>query len=99
VAPNNSTIRANLATALFQSKRYAEAKPEYQWLAEKQPNLAVTFYFLGIVHDHLREYLDAAANYQQFMKVADPKINQLEIEKVNLRMPILLKQIKDKKGR
>jgi tetratricopeptide (TPR) repeat protein len=99
LAPDNSTIRANLATALFQSKRYAEAKPEYQWLAEKQPNLAVTFYFLGIVHDHLREYLDAAANYQQFTKIADPKINQLEIEKVNLRMPILMKQIKDKKGR
>lgn len=99
IAPDNSTIRANLATALFQSKRYPEAKPEYQWLAEKQPNLAVTFYFLGIVHDHLQEYLEAAANYQQFMKIADPKINQLEIEKVNLRMPILMKQIKDKKGR
>lgn len=99
VAPDNSTIRANLATALFQSKRYAEAKPEYQWLAEKQPKLAVTFYFLGIVHDHLLEYLDSAANYQQFLKLADPKINQLEIEKVNLRMPILLKQIKDKKGK
>ena len=99
IAPDNSTIRANLATALFQSKRYAEAKPEYQWLAEKQPKLAVTFYFLGIVHDHLLEYLDSAANYQQFLKLADPKINQLEIEKVNLRMPILLKQIKDKKGK
>lgn len=99
IAPDNSTIRANLATALFQSKRYSEAKPEYQWLAEKQPNLAVTFYFLGIVHDHLQEYLDAAANYQQFIKIADAKINQLEIEKVNLRMPILMKQIKDKKGK
>jgi tetratricopeptide (TPR) repeat protein len=99
IAPDNSTIRANLATALFQSKRYAEAKLEYQWLAEKQPNLAVTFYFLGIVHDHLQEYWDSAANYQQFLKIADPKVNQLEIEKVNLRMPILMKQLKDKKGK
>ena len=99
IARDNSTIRANLATALFQSKLYAEAKPEYQWLAEKQPGLAVTYYFLGIVHDHLLEYLDSAANYQQFLKIADPKINQLEIEKVNLRMPVLLRQIKDKKGK
>jgi tetratricopeptide (TPR) repeat protein len=99
IAPDNSTVHANLATALFQSKRYAEAKPEYQWLAAKQPKLAVTFYFLGIVHDHLLEYLDAAANYQEFLKLVDPKVNQLEIEKVNLRMPTLLKQIKDKKGK
>jgi tetratricopeptide (TPR) repeat protein len=98
-APNNSTIRANLATAFFRSNRLAEAKTEYRWLADKQPDLAVTYYFLGIVHDRLGEYLDAAANYQQFIKIADPKVHGLELERINLRMLALQRQIKDKKGK
>ncbi|MBC7901182.1 MAG: tetratricopeptide repeat protein [Saprospiraceae bacterium] len=99
IAPDNSTVRANLATALFQLKNYPEAKIEYQWLVEKQPKLAIAYYFLGIAHDQLGEYLDAMANYQQFLRVADPETSKLEIEKVTLRMPELEKQIKDKKGK
>lgn len=101
IAPDNYTARANLATALFQLKRYNEAKYEYQWLAEKKPDLAVAYYFLAISHDSLGEYLDAMANYQQFLKLADAKQNQVEIEKVNLRLPALQKQIKEngKKGK
>ncbi|HQU84136.1 MAG TPA: tetratricopeptide repeat protein [Pyrinomonadaceae bacterium] len=98
-APDNYTIRANLATALFQLKRFAEAKTEYQWLTEKQPDLAITYYLLGIVHDQLNEYLDAMANYQQFLRLADANQNQTEIEKVNLRLPALQKLIKEKKGK
>lgn len=98
-APDNYTIRANYATALFQLKKFPEAKSEYIWLTEKQPNLAIAFYFLGITHDQLGEYLDAMANYQQFLRLADQTQNKLEIEKVNLRLPGLQKQIKDKKGK
>lgn len=99
IAPDNSTVRANLATALFHSKLFAEAKTEYSWLVERQPKLPIAYYYLGIVHDQLGEYLDAAANYQQFLRLAEADINRLEIEKVNLRMPILQKQIKNKKGK
>jgi tetratricopeptide (TPR) repeat protein len=98
-APDNYTAHANLAVALFQLKRYPEAKLEYLWLAEKQPELPITYYFLGIIHDYLTEYLDAMANYQQFLRLADAEQNKLEIEKVNLRLPSLQKQIKDKKGK
>ncbi len=99
ISPDNVTIRANLATALFQLKRYPEAKLEYQWITEKQPTLPAAFYFLAITHDHLTEYLDAMANYQQFLRIADADKNKLEIDKVNLRLPGLHKQIKDKKGK
>jgi tetratricopeptide (TPR) repeat protein len=99
VAPENYTAHANLAVALFQLKRYPEAKTEYLWLAEKQPELAVTYYFLGIIFDSLTEYMDAMANYQQFLRLADAERNKLEIEKVNLRLPGLQKQIKEKKGK
>jgi tetratricopeptide (TPR) repeat protein len=99
IAPENTTVRANLATALFQLKRLPEAKTEYQWLTAKQPTLSGAFYFLAVTHDQLGEYLDAMANYQQFIKLADPDASKLEIEKVNLRLPILAKQIKDGKGK
>ncbi len=99
IAPDNSTAHANLATALFQLKRYAEAKQEYEWLTAKQPDLPAAFFFLAICHDQLAEYLDAMANYQQFLRIADPAKNQLEIEKVELRIPILQRQIKEKKGK
>lgn len=98
-APDNFTARANLATALFQLKRFPEAKTEYRWLTEKQPELAIGFYFLAITHDQLDEYLDAMANYQQFLRLSDAQRNRLEIEKVNLRLPVLQKLIKEKKGK
>ncbi|MDQ3714166.1 MAG: tetratricopeptide repeat protein [Acidobacteriota bacterium] len=97
IAPDNFTAHANLATALFQLKRYAEAKTEYQWLTEKQPNLVIAYYFLAIAHDNLGEYFDSMANYQQFLKIADATESKLEIEKVNLRLPILQKQLKKSK--
>ena len=99
IAPDNFTARANLATALFQLKRFGEAKNEYIWLTQKQPDLAIAYYFLAIAHDSLGEYLDAGANYQQFLKIADSTQNKLEIEKVNLRLPSLEKLIKEKKGK
>ncbi|MEO8648196.1 MAG: tetratricopeptide repeat protein [Acidobacteriota bacterium] len=98
-APDNSTIRANLATGLFQLKRYEEAKAEYRWLADHQPGIAAAFYFLAICHDQLEEYMDAMANYQQFLRIADPGVSKLEIEKVQLRLPALQKQIRDGKGK
>ena len=99
ITPDNFTARANLATALFELKRYAEAKTEYQTLTKKQPKLAIAFYFLAIAHDNLGEYTDAMANYQRLIKIADTNTNKLEIEKVNLRLPALEKQIKNGKGK
>jgi tetratricopeptide (TPR) repeat protein len=97
-APDNSTIRANLATALFFSRKYAEAKPEYRWLTEHQPNLAAAYYFLALTHDQLGEFADAMANYQQFLRLADKKSSE-EVEKVNLRLPGLQKQLRSGKGK
>ncbi len=99
VEPENVTIRANLATALFQLKQYKDAKIQFQWLVEKQPGIAATYYFLAVTHDQLKEYLDAMANYQQFLRVADKEDNRLEIDRVNLRLPTLQRQINSNKGR
>jgi tetratricopeptide (TPR) repeat protein len=99
IAPDNATARANLATALFQLKRYPEAKVEFRWLTDHQPEQAIAYYFLAIIHDQLSEFPDAAANYQLFLKLADPESSKLEIEKVNLRLPAVQKLIKEGKGK
>ena len=99
ITPDNFTAHTNLATALFQSRRFEEAKSEYIWIIKKQPDLAIAYYFLAITHDNLEEYMDAAANYQQFLRIADETQNKLEIEKVNLRLPGLQRLIKQGKGK
>ena len=93
-APDNSTARANLATALYKLKRYPEAKTEFQWLAKARPSAPTAYFFLGIIHDHLGEYLDAVANYQLYLKYSDPVADREDIDRVNLRMPALQKFVK-----
>ena len=92
--PDNYVARANLATALYESKRYAEAVPEYEWILTAKPEIVVAHYFIATAHDYLGEYPEALASYEKFLTVADAKTNQLEIEKVNLRLPMLRRQIK-----
>jgi tetratricopeptide (TPR) repeat protein len=99
IAPDNATARANLASALFQLKRYPEAKAEFVWLTTVQPDSAGAYFFLAVVHDQLTEYVDAAANYQRYLKLADPVKNKTDIERVNLRLPQLQRLIKEGKGK
>lgn len=92
--PDNYTAHANLATALYQLKRYPEAVPEYEWLLRTKPDTIVAYYFIATAHDYLGEYREALASYESFLNHADIKANQLEIEKVKLRLPLLRRQIK-----
>jgi tetratricopeptide (TPR) repeat protein len=98
VDPDNYTARANLATALYEAKRYQEAIPEYQWIVTSKPEVAVAHYFIATSHDYLGEYPEALASYEKFLSAADVKTNQLEIEKVKLRLPMLKRQIELKQG-
>jgi len=98
-SPDNATIHANLGTALFQLKRYQDAKVEFQWLTNRQPTPSIAYYFLAICHDQLGEYMDAGANYNLFLKNADAARNQLEIDKVKLRLSTLDRDIKRSGGK
>jgi protein O-GlcNAc transferase len=91
--PENYAARANLATALYESKRYQEAIPEYQWILTTKPDTVIAHYFIATSHDYLGEYPEALASYEKFLSVADSKTNQLEIDKVKLRLPTLRRQI------
>jgi tetratricopeptide (TPR) repeat protein len=91
--PENYAARANFATALYEMKLYAAAIPEYQWILQAKPDTVVAYYFIATSHDYLREYVQALAAYEKFLATADAKSNQLEIDKVRLRLPGLRRQI------
>lgn len=97
-APDKYEAHANLAAALFEMKLYNEAVVEYKWIAQARPELAVVHFFTAAAYDRLGQYEDALAEYETFLARADAQVNQLEIEKVNLRLPSLRNQIKRGEG-
>ncbi|HKX27175.1 MAG TPA: tetratricopeptide repeat protein [Blastocatellia bacterium] len=94
----------NLATAFFESENYPSAASEFIWVFNyhrnrgDQKRAAITLYFLGICFDKLGDYEQALKAYEQFLSLASSE-NQLEIDKVNLRMPPLQRLIKEGKGK
>jgi len=94
----------NLATALFELDDFQNAANEFIWILDHQrkrgdqKRTAITLYFLGICFDKLGDYEQALKAYEQFMSLASTD-NQLEIDKVKLRLPKLRNQIKEGKGK
>lgn len=96
--------RTNLATALFKLDDFPNALGEYIRIFDYQrkrgdrKRTAVTLYFLGICLDKIGDYEQALKAYEQFLALASAE-NQLEIDKVNLRLPPLRNQVKEGKGK
>ncbi|MBK9706087.1 MAG: tetratricopeptide repeat protein [Acidobacteria bacterium] len=94
----------NLGAALFELDDFPGAAKEFVWILNYQSShndlkkIPVTLYFLGICFDKLGDYPQALKVYQQFLTMASSD-NQLEIEKVKLRLPSLQRQIKEGKGK
>ena len=97
--PENRTIHANLATVLFELKRYPEAIKQFEWLSSSDPKAAAPYFFLGIAYDLTEDYVDSLAAYEQYMKLADPVANKLEIDKVTYRLPAVRQLVKEGKGK
>jgi tetratricopeptide (TPR) repeat protein len=97
-APDTYAAHSNLAIALDAMGRHAEALIEYQWISRARPDLAITHYFIGRSHDLLGQLPEALAAYETFLARADAAQNQLEIERVNLRLPPLRNQIRRQGG-
>ena len=98
-APSDYVAHANLATALYEEKLYPQALVEFDWLVTAKPEIPITYFFIATAHDYLEEYKDALAAYEKFLSLADPTQNRLEIEKVNLRLTTLRKQISRGEGK
>lgn len=93
VEPKNYTARANLAIALYELKRYKESIAEFHRLMETNPDSAVAYYFMATAYDYEGDYVAALAAYQKFLQLAKPEQNQLEIDKVKLRLPAVVRQV------
>lgn len=97
------TVHANIATALFELKDYPGAAREYVWLLDylakrgEQKKTAVTTYLLGVCFDKFGDFEQALKAYQQFLSLATSE-QQLEVEKVKLRLPSLQRQIAQGRG-
>lgn len=98
IEPDSYEAHANFAAALYELKLYKQAIVEYKWIAQARPQLAVAHFFIATAHDRLGEYEDALRAYETFLARADAQSNQLEIEKVGLRLPSLRNQIKRGEG-
>jgi tetratricopeptide (TPR) repeat protein len=94
----------NLATALFEMDDYSGAAAEYLWILRRQQQLgdrrraAVSLYLLGICFDKLGDFEQALKAYENFLQLASTE-NQLEIDKVKLRLPSLKRQIQEGQGK
>ena len=97
-APDEYLAHTNLALALYELKDFPAAISEYEWIAAARPELAATYFFLATAHDNLQQYEEALEMYERFLSKADPNTNKLEIEKINLRLPVLRAQIKRGQG-
>ena len=97
--PDEYLAHANLALALYELKDFRAAITEYEWIATARPEVAATYFFLATAHDNLQQYSEALAAYERFLARADATNNQLEIDKVNLRLPVLREQIKRGQGK
>lgn len=90
----------NLGTALFELDDFAGAAVEYVWILKRQEmrgdqrRAAITLYFIGICFDKLGDFEQALKAYQQFLALASAE-NQLEVEKVKLRLPSLRRQLQE----
>ncbi len=97
------TARANFATALFELNDYPNAAREYIWLLDylakrgERKKTAVTTYLLGVCFDKFGDFEQALKAYQQFLSLAASE-QQLEVEKVKLRLPSLQRQIAQGQG-
>lgn len=96
--PNDYVAHTNLALALYELKDFRAAIAEYEWIEAERPQVAATYFFLATAHDNLQEYEQALSAYEKFVERADPAANKLEIEKINLRLPVLRDQIKRGQG-
>ncbi|OYT71537.1 MAG: hypothetical protein CFK52_07845 [Chloracidobacterium sp. CP2_5A] len=97
--PEAAAPRAGLATALFKLERFGEAAQNFEILRRRQPEIAATYFFLGVCYDKMGDYRAALAAYEAFLARADGVHNRLEIEKVQLRLPSLRRQAEQSKPR
>ena len=95
----NYQAHANLATAFFKLRQYAQAASEFIWIVGARPEIAASYYFLAISFDRIGDCEQALRAYREFVRRADPVSQKKELEEANLRLSLIQKLVKDGKCR
>lgn len=69
---NDPDLLRALGQSQLELKSYDKALPYFETLAKAQPNVAATFYLLGVIYANLNRAGDAADSFQKAVKL-DPK--------------------------
>ncbi|MFY9610548.1 MAG: tetratricopeptide repeat protein [Blastocatellia bacterium] len=93
----NYAAHASLATALFKLKQYPEAAREFVWLIRTRPEIAASYYFLANSFEHLGDCEQALRCYQEYVRRADPVVNESEVDEAKLRVAQLQRLAKEGK--
>lgn len=89
---NSYEAHAGLALSQFKLMQFGPAAQQFNRAIQLHPDNSINYYFLGICLDRLNDYRQALSYYEQFLKRADAKINQIEIDRIKLRLPSLRRQ-------
>ncbi len=96
---NYYEAHAGLGLAYFKLQQFAPSAEQFIWVVRNRPDNVIGLYFLGICFDRLGDLQQAYDAYQLFLQRADAKVNKLEIEKVQLRLPSLERQLERSGGK
>ena len=96
--PDQVSAKAGSALALFNLARWEEARTLFEELTTASSGFPVGFFYLGIIYDRLARPTEALANYEAFLRVADRVTMSDEIDRTELRLSVLRRQIKTRKN-
>jgi len=96
--PDSKSARSGKALALFNLERWDDARLSFEYVVAGSDELPIAYYYLGIINDKLARPDDALSNYEQFLKVADKATMDAEIERTQLRLSTLRRQVRSRRN-
>jgi tetratricopeptide (TPR) repeat protein len=95
--PANLSARAGRSLALFNLERWDESRIAFEALVGSSTEFPIAFFYLGIIYDRLSRSGDARLSYERFLTVADKETMAAEMERAELRLSVLRRQIKPRR--
>ena len=96
--PESKSARSGRSLALFNLERWDDARLSFEDIVASSDEFPIAYYYLGIINDKLARPEDSLSNYEQFLKVADRLSMGLEIERTQLRLSSLRRQVRPRRN-
>jgi len=96
--PGNLSARAGRSLALFNLERWDEARMSFEALVGSSTEFPIAFFYLGIIYDRLSRPENALISYERFLTVADKQTMSAEMERAELRLSVLRRQVRSRRN-